>query len=383
MPEQLYRQAYPKLSSFYFFYFMLFGGLIPYIGLYYQSLSFNAIQIGQLMAMFIATKIVAPNVLGWLADKTGRTVFWLRWTAFLTVLFSLGFVTTESFVGLLLTVFGFGFFFHSALPLFESYTFTTLKGMKERYGLVRLWGSIGFIAAVLWLGWQIEAWSITTLPWALVGLAVVIWLATFAVQEHPVAQHEDHASSFWTIIKQPWVASLLAASILIQFSHGTYYSFYSIFLDEHGYSKNVIAWLWALGVLAEIAVFFWMVPLFRRFRVKTLLMASLVLTLLRWVMIPLVIDDWVWLAFAQLLHAASYGLFHAAAIYLIDHHFYGDNQSKGQAIYASASHGLGGALGMLAAGYAWYAGGADWAFGMCALAVLLAIGIAQKWVRYD
>ncbi len=111
MPEQLYRQAYPKLSSFYFFYFMLFGGLIPYIGLYYQSLSFNAIQIGQLMAMFIATKIVAPNVLGWLADKTGRTVFWLRWTAFLTVLFSLGFVTTESFVGLLLTVFGFGFFF--------------------------------------------------------------------------------------------------------------------------------------------------------------------------------------------------------------------------------------------------------------------------------
>jgi PPP family 3-phenylpropionic acid transporter len=126
-----------------------------------------------------------------------------------------------------------------------------------------------------------------------------------------------------------------------------------------------------------------MVPLFRRFRVKTLLMASLVLTLLRWVMIPLVIDDWVWLAFAQLLHAASYGLFHAAAIYLIDHHFYGDNQSKGQAIYASASHGLGGALGMLAAGYAWYAGGADWAFGMCALAVLLAIGIAQKWVRYD
>ncbi|MBD3612960.1 MAG: MFS transporter, partial [Hydrogenovibrio crunogenus] len=113
MPEQHYRAAYPKLSSFYFFYFMLFGALIPYIGLYYQSLGFNAIQIGQLMAVFIGTKIIAPNVLGWWADRTGETIRWLRWTAFLTLLFSFGLVYYHSFVGLLLTVFGFSFFFHA------------------------------------------------------------------------------------------------------------------------------------------------------------------------------------------------------------------------------------------------------------------------------
>ena len=138
-----------------------------------------------------------------------------------------------------------------------------------------------------------------------------------------------------------------------------------------------------LGVIAEIAVFFWMANLFQRWSVKTLLMLSLGLTLIRWVMIPFVPDSLPLLIVAQLLHAASYGLFHAAAIYMIDQHFQGANQSKGQAIYASASHGLGGALGMLAAGYAWYEGGALLAFAISALAIVLALLIAQKWIQTD
>ncbi|MDG4813361.1 MFS transporter [Hydrogenovibrio sp. 3SP14C1] len=381
MPDQHYRTAYPKLSSFYFFYFMLFGALIPYIGLYYQSLGFNAIQIGQLMAVFVGTKIVAPNVLGWLSDRTGETIRWLRWTAFLTLLFSFGLIYYHSFIGLLLTVFGFSFFFHAALPLFESYTFRSLSGVKERYGLVRLWGSVGFIVAVLWVGWQIDVFSIQTFPWLLCLLALIIWLATFWVKEQGPMFKKESTSSFLNVVKQPWVASLLIVSVLIQFSHGTYYSFYSIFLSDYGYSKTTISWLWAVGVIAEIAVFFWMVPLFRIYSVKFLLMLSLALTLLRWVMIPLVPESLPLLLFAQTLHAASYGLFHAAAIYLIDHHFRGDNQSKGQAIYASASHGVGGALGMLIAGYAWHDGGAYLAFGISAISIILAIIIAQKWIE--
>lgn len=381
MPEQHYRAAYPKLANFYFIYFALFGALIPYASLYYQSLSFNAIQIGQLMAVFIGTKIIAPNLLGWLADHTGKTIPWLRWSTFLTLLASVGFLVTEAFWGLVLTVFGFSFFFHAALPLFESYTFTRLKGLKERYGQVRLWGSIGFIAATLGVGWQIEVSGIYIFPWVLSILAGLTWLSTFAVSEVKKVHSLQQSDSFKTILKQPWVMALLVVSVLIQFSHGTYYSFYSIYLVEAGYSKTLIAWLWAIGVLAEVAVFFWMAPMFKRFQVTHLLMLSLWLTLIRWVMIPLFPEYLSLLIIAQTLHAASYGLFHATAIYLIDHHFQGINQSKGQAIYASTSHGLGGALGMLAAGYSWYAGGASLAFAISAIAVVMAILVALKWIK--
>ena len=380
MPEKHYRSVYPKLSSFYFVYFMLFGAFIPYIGLYYQSVGLNAIEIGELMAVFVGTKVVAPNLLGWLSDRTGQPIRWLRWCAFLTVLFSLGWLWFDQFWGLLLTVLGMSFFFHAALPLFESYTFVTLGELKSRYGLIRLWGSIGFIFAVIGVGWQLDQFSMATFPWVLLVLSLLIWVISYFVKEARIPTHADFSESFITILKQPHVASLLVVSVLVQFSHGTYYSFYSIFLTEHGYSHQSIAVLWTLGVLAEIGVFFWMRPLFHRYSVVGLLILSLGLTLLRWILIPLVPDYLPLLVFAQLLHAASYGLFHAAAIYLVDAYFQGKNQHRGQAIYASASHGLGGAFGMLSAGYAWHYGGAYWGFGVSALAVVIAILIAVKWV---
>lgn len=384
-----YKQAYPKLSGFYFFYFTLFGAVIPYISLYYQSLGMTAIQIGQLMAVFVGTKIVAPNLLGWLADKTGKTVYWLRWMGFLTLVSATGFIFLNSFFGLLLTVFFFSFFFHAALPLFESYTFLTLAGFKERYGQIRLWGSVGFIAAVLGVGWQLQASASDAYqiyPFVLWMISLVVFLSMFWVKDFSSSdsnstQESKQVLGFLSIVRRPWVISLLLVGVLAQFSHGAYYSFYSIFLEEHGYDQTAIAWLWSIGVIAEIFVFFFMPWLFRSFSVKALLLLSLLLTLLRWMMIPVVGDMLILLILAQTFHAASYGLFHAAAIHLIDEHFHGTNQSRGQAIYASTSHGFGGGLGMLVAGYAWQSGGASLAFGISAVSIVLALFITQKWVQ--
>lgn len=392
MPLTAYKKAYPKLSGFYFFYFTLFGAVIPYISLYYQSLGMDPIQIGQLMAVFVGTKVFAPNLLGWLADKTGKTVLWLRWMGLLTLVSATGFLLLNSFTGLLITVFFFSFFFHSALPLFESFTFQSLSGLKELYGQIRLWGSIGFIAAVLGVGWLLQTYAedgYAFYPWVLWISSVVVLLTMFWVKEpEPTSgsfqsdrEVGGSALSFLSIMRQPWIISFLLVTILAQFSHGAYYSFYSIFLEEHGFDKTAIAWLWSIGVVAEIFVFFFMPWLFRSFSVKTLLLLSLILTLIRWLMIPYVVDSIGLLVLAQIFHAASYGLFHAAAIHLIDEHFHGDNRSRGQAIYASLSHGLGGGVGMLVAGYAWQSGGAVLAFGISAASIFFALFITQKWVQ--
>ena len=222
---------YPRLSNFYFFYFVLFGALIPYASLYFQSVGLNAIQIGQLMAVFVGTKIIAPNILGWLADRCRCPIYWLRWAAFLTVVSSMAFAMTETFGGLLLTLFWFSFFFHGALPLFESYTFTALSGGKSKYGQVRLWGSLGFIAATLLAGWLIEQQSIGILPMVLIISAVVIWLSSYWVSELPNQSTHLNGESFWQIIRQPWVASLLIVSILMQFSHGSLLQFLQYLLS--------------------------------------------------------------------------------------------------------------------------------------------------------
>lgn len=382
MASCTYQTARKKLSLHYFFYFAVLGTILPYLGLYFQSLNFTAIEIGQLLGIMMFTKVIAPNVWGWLADRTAKHIFWVRIATAITTLAGLGLLVFESFWPLFFTNMVFSFFWHASLPQFESFTFHCLGAQdKNRYGEIRLWGSIGFIVAVIVFGWQVEHFSINWIPIDLVFLFVLVWASSFLVKDGKPYEDATSDSGFLSILQRPEVLSLLIVSFLVQLSHGVYYAFYSIQLSELGYEKTTIAWLWALGVIAEIAVFFWMSQLFSRFSIRYLILFSIALTVLRWMMIGFGAESFAILFFAQLLHAASFGLFHAAAIYLIDYYFKGRHHGKGQAIFAASSHGLGGAVGMLLAGYSWTAGGANLAYGISALAVVLALIIALRWVK--
>lgn len=372
-----------RLSSYYFFYFAFFGTLLPYASLYYQSLGFDAVQIGQLMAAFVVTKIVAPNLFGWLSDKTGHQIYWVRFCNVFAVLTGIGLLYFQSFEMVLLSVMLFSFFFHGALPLYEAYTFSSLKTNKAGYGRIRLWGSVGFIVAVMVFGWALDWVSIDWVPWFLVAFLALTLMVTFWVKDQKGEGVFLTDLSIKTVIKNPAVLSLLWVSLLINISHGAYYSFYSIHLSETGYSKSMIAFLWSLGVVAEIAIFMWMAAIFKHFSIGFILLLTLALTGLRWVMIPVFVDSLSLLLFAQLLHAFSYGAFHVVAISLIDKYFQKQHQSRGQALYAAISHGVGGAVGMLLAGYAWFYGGASWAFGFGVVVVLIAFLVAYRYLRKE
>ena len=375
------RPLFQRLSLHYFFYFSVLGALLPYIGLYFQSLNFTAIEIGQLLAVLLGTKIIAPNIWGWLADRSGLSMRWVRLATGLTLVSALGLLWFDSFWGLFFTILFFSFFWHASLPQFESYTFGCLGHDKHRYGEIRLWGSIGFIAAVLAIGWQVEHYTIAWLPIDLFALLAVVWLSSYLLKDRTRHHAESLSTGFIEILKQPAVWSLLVVSFLVQLSHGVYYAFFTIHLSGLGYDKTTIAWLWALGVIAEVAVFYWMSLIFKSYSVRFLILLSIVLTLVRWLMNAYLAESLMWMLLAQLLHAASFGLFHAAAIHLIDDFFKGKHHGKGQAIFAASSHGLGGALGMLMAGYAWSLGGAELSYGISAAAVAISFVIAYRWVK--
>ena len=82
---------YWRLSGFYFFYFATLGGFLPYWSLYLEQLKFNSVEIGELSALMVATKIVAPNVWGWIADHTGKSLRIIRLASFFAALIFAGF----------------------------------------------------------------------------------------------------------------------------------------------------------------------------------------------------------------------------------------------------------------------------------------------------
>ena len=372
---------YWRLSGFYLFYFASLGALVPYWGLYLKSLGLDVTAIGQLIAILLATKIVAPNVWGWIADHTGHRMAIVRMASLLATVTFAGVFLGNSFWWLAVVMTAFSFFWNAALPQFEATTMNHLGDDTHRYSGIRLWGSVGFIIAVALLGPLLDSHGVELLPVIVAVLFGLIWLSSMAVPESAAGHLQLNQEPLTHVLRRPLVVSLLVVCFLVQASHGPYYAFYTLYLEAAGYSGAVIGQLWALGVLAEIGVFLCMPLLMPRFGARRLLLVAVSLTMVRWLLIAGYVEQPVVLVFAQTLHAASFGLYHAVAIYMIHVLFTGAHQGRGQALYSSLSFGAGGAAGSLASGYLWSGIGPQAMYLMAAAISLLAVVVVFVGIR--
>lgn len=101
---------YWRLSSFYFFFFAIVGTLVPYWGPYLQSLGFTAGQVGESIALINFMRVLAPNLLGSLADRWGQRLRIVRVAMLLALLSLSGVLISEGFGWLLLVTGLFSFF---------------------------------------------------------------------------------------------------------------------------------------------------------------------------------------------------------------------------------------------------------------------------------
>jgi len=377
------RYLYQRLSTFYFFFFAALGVFVPYWPLYLKSLNFSAIEIGELMAIVMGSKILAPYLLGWLSDHLQKRLIIIQVSLLFTVAAFAAVLTYQSYWWFVVVMTVFGFFWNASLPLFEALTLDHLAGNTSRYSHIRLWGSIGFIISVAALPLIIDENGIVLLPLLMLSLLIANGISSLLVNDKVESVLQVESADIFEVLKKPIVIALLLACALQSLSHGAYYTFFSIYLEDHGYSRSMTGLMWALGVLAEVILFIVVYRLFHRFSTYRLFAFALLVTSLRWVILALMIDSFAFLVLSQLLHAASFGLFHATAISLTHQLFPGRLHARGQALYAGISFGLGGAVGNLLSGYTWDSMGSTWTFLASALIALLGAIIAAKFVTKD
>ncbi len=369
--------AYWRLSSFYLFFFASLGILVPYWSLYLNSLGFGPAEIGELMAVMMATKIIAPNIWGWLADRSGQRMRVVRIGAVLALLMFTGVMWGQGYWWLVVVIALFSFFWHAVLPQFEATTMSRLGERVHYYGRIRLWGSIGFILTVAGGGFLLEFLGTDSVPWLVALMLLGVCIASFITPADEAPACRVVQGSIWQVLRQREVLMVLLVCFLLQASHGPYYTFFSIYLQDHGYDTATVGLLWALGVMAEVGVFLVMHRWLPRFGARMLLMLALALTTLRWLLIGVGVEWLSVLVIAQLLHAASFGVYHAAAIHIIHKLFSGQHQGRGQALYSSISYGVGGAIGALVSGYIWNYSGANAMY--LSAAVLSAVAFLLAW----
>jgi len=347
----LIHSLYWRLSRFYFFYYFFVGLFVPYWGLYLQSKSFTAFQIGILLSLFQISRIFAPNFWGWLADHTNKRARWIRLASFIGCLGYVGIFWADSFFLIFLVMMSMSLFTSSTIPLAESLTLSHLASTNVSYSNIRLWGSVGFIIASFFLGILIDRYSVKILVWALLFTQLIILFLSFSIPDKKFELIGNTKRSIFKILKKPEVISLLIGCALMVSSHGLLYNFYSIFLKEQGYSSSLIGILWSTGVIFEIIIFILMPKILNKFNLKEVLLISLFLAVIRFFLIGNYVDTlWV-LILAQILHAATFGSFHVASVELVSVHFNREHHSRGQSIYNSITYGLGGTIGGLGGGF--------------------------------
>lgn len=369
-----------NLSRFYFIYYFFVGAFVPYWGLYLTAESFSPADIGILMSLFQLSRIIAPNLWGWLADHTRQRVRWIRLSALLGLLGFVAIFWAHDFMSMFVVMAALSLFTSSTLPLSESLVLAHLASTNGHYSKIRLWGSWGFIAASITLGYLTDWFGIHSLLWCILAVQCVLFTLTLKLPEAHVPAHAHDNFSVWQILRKPAVLALLAGCAMMVTAHGLMYNFYSIYLTQHGYSKGLIGLLWSLGVICEIVLFIKMPWIMSKFKLKTILLFSLTMAVIRFAMMGLLPDHLCWLLLAQTLHAFTFGSFHAASVEVVTHYFNGRHQAKGQAIYNSVAYGIGGALGGLMGGFALQSLGGQWTFGLAALfplAGLLCIGLGM------
>jgi len=246
-----------RLSLFYAAFFLYAGLAMPFMPPWLAARGLDAREIGIVLAAPLVVRVIAVPLATRLADRLGMLPGAL-------VAASLASVAAFALVGMLA---GFaailaGFTLAATavapvLPFGDALALRALRGHMPRYGTVRLWGSVAFIAANLGGGLLLARLGARDVIWAVVGALALTAAAaaTLARRGPPAGERADAGrapASLWR--SGAFVAVVLGAS-LIQASHAVFYGFATLQWGARGISGPAIGALWALGVVAEVLLF--------------------------------------------------------------------------------------------------------------------------------
>jgi len=378
-----------QLRALYFSYFAYVGALSPYLSLYFEASGYTVAPIGVLLAVPQALRIVAPPVWGMLADRGDSAGRLLVASALFTGCFALLLPWGAASGQLASLVLHALLFFASAgiNPIAEATALAIAGGDAGRYGGMRLWGSVGFVVAVVAVGPALDLGGARLLPWILAAIAGGIALAGLRLAGRAGPPRTAPAVRLRSRLRERPVAAFFVANFLMLFAHAALYVLFSLYLQRHGYSRTAIGLFWALGVVAEIALFRWQAILFARHSAAGLFAFSIGVAALRFALVGASAGGLVLLVFTQLLHAITFGLHHSASMALLHRWFEPAQQGRAQALFVTIGYGCGGMLGGLAMSAVWEHVSPEAAFAGASLAAaagcLVALACADRTAGRD
>ena len=358
------------LSLFYYFYFSIVGIYIIFLPKVLSGVGYSASEIGIIFAAAPLIRFILP-FLFIKGLQLNSKIF--NAALVLVIISALSFyLSLNYFYFLLLSNIALGVGLALVLPYVELISLAAIG--KERYGKVRLFGSLGFIIVSLVLVKFLSS-AYVALDFLFVLSFVMAGVAYFVQQRGVKKESEQEVYHNDISLLRDW--KLWLGLLLMQTSFGSFYNFFTIYETDRGISLDMTIYLWSFGVIVEVAMLFFQ-GRFLRSNLLTVLQITIFATVLRWFLVfayPTTLEV---LFFAQSLHALSFALFHSAAISYLFLHY--KHKSLAQQFFSGITYGLGGLMGALLAGfiYEYYPNYLFLSSSFIAFAALLVISLYKR-----
>ena len=366
------------LASQYFLYFGVMGIYLPFFNLYCYELGFSGWRIGTLSAVRSIVLIVCGIAWGLLADrfKCRRSIYMA--CNFASSALWILFLLTTDFYWMLAATIAHAIFYAPIIAFMEAFAMDMLGRDKKRYGRMRVWGSVAFITIVVLLGRIIDLYSVKIIISLILAGSWVQALVALGFPKTPQPADQGLGGGLKQLLS-PKVIQFLFCGFLMLVSHGAYYAFFSIHLNNLGYDKFFIGLCWAVAVGAEIVVMVFSEQIFKRFDLNVVLLISFGVAALRW------IGLWATSSVAgilalQVTHAGTYAVFHMASILYIDALAPQEAKTAAQAMNNSATYGLGLMVGFFVSGALYGELGSHALFAISSIIALVGGALFQGFV---
>jgi PPP family 3-phenylpropionic acid transporter len=247
-----------RLSALHAATFAGVGVQLPFFPVWLESRALDPAVIGLILAIPIIVRIlVMAPLLAWADRSLGlRRLLLVGHTAQIALYPVLFLVDKGWMIGALVALLAV-----AQATIIPGNDLATIEAVRRdgrlRYGRLRVWGSIAFLGTSIAAGYLVDLFGTDLIIWALLSAPLLGILATgWALPVRRSAEAPRPAAGSEKVRFPAVLFVIVIGAAMIQGSHGAIYAFGSIHWRSIGFPESVIGYLWAIGVVAEIGVFY-------------------------------------------------------------------------------------------------------------------------------
>lgn len=302
-------------KAIYFINYSGFAIFLPFINIYYRNIGLSGFEIGIINTLSPLIGMLSGPLWGILNDRFGKTRVLLGIAVTGSILAVWGISAANTFAILLPISALFSLFYSTLVPMIDSNTLLLLGDQRERYGAIRLWGSVGYVIMTL-LGGQLLNWL--GLNWIfpiftvcmLVFLIAIFWFPTRPVD---LGKATRLFNTLWVMLRQPhWLIFILSVVFMWVAANGMNI-FLGVYMKDMGGNETLFGITMAVSGATEIPIMYYGSQLLKRFSPRRLIAAAMLAYILRMALYGFMPSP-LWAPYISVINSVTFGLFWIGSI---------------------------------------------------------------------